>query len=137
MSENRNIGGTIWGFIIGGALGSIIALLYAPKPGKDLRTDISKKTTEIINDGKKLSGEIWENTKTKAGSIYEGAGHMLSTGKDKLMNRADKVKEAIKAGAEVYNEERAGNGNTNTMSTTETKGTSSRTHGTKGSQSRS
>lgn len=120
MSENRRIGGTFWGFVIGGAIGGIIALLYAPKPGKQLRNDISKKTNEILEDGKKKSSELWESTKTKAGTMIDSAGHLFVTGREKVMSEAEKVKAAIKAGTDAYGEE------TN-MSTTGT-GNSSKGH---------
>ena len=153
MNENRNISGPIWGLIIGGALGSIIALLYAPKPGRELRSDIGKKTTEIINDSKKKTGELWAGAKTKAGTMLEGANSFLSTGKEKILTEAEKVKEAFKAGAEAYSEERSGDteskrmgtGTTGTTTGTSSSGStgSGRTSGsthtttTRGSQSRS
>jgi gas vesicle protein len=131
MSENRNIRGPIWGLLIGGAIGSVIALLYAPKPGKDLRSDISKKTNELVQDGKKKTNELWTNTKSKAGKMLEGANSMLSTGKEKLVTEAEKVKEAFKAGAEAYSEERSDTGLNRTSTTGTTTGTKS------GSSSRS
>jgi gas vesicle protein len=131
MAENKNMSGTIWGFIIGGVIGSIVALLYAPKPGKELRTDITKRTNEIIEDGKKKSVELWETTKTKAGSMIDSAGNLFISGKEKIVTEAEKMKGAIKAGADAYGEERAGNGNTNVNTGT---GSSSRSHN-KGSHS--
>jgi gas vesicle protein len=121
--ESRSIKGPIAGFLIGGAIGGVIALLYAPKPGRELRNDIGRKTNELITEGKKASGEIWTGAKTKANSMLDSANTLLNTGKDKIIESADKVKDAVKAGVEAFNEEKEElmtmNGSTKPDSSTE------------------
>ncbi|KXK04649.1 MAG: gas vesicle protein [Chlorobi bacterium OLB4] len=43
MDDNKMAKGMMIGFITGGIVGSIIALLYAPKSGRELRADIKVK----------------------------------------------------------------------------------------------
>ena len=43
MEENNMAKGLMIGFLAGGIVGGIIALLYAPKSGKELRNDIKLK----------------------------------------------------------------------------------------------
>ena len=49
------------GLITGGILGGIAGLLFAPKSGKKLRRDISKKTDEIIDEAKHTDGKCGGN----------------------------------------------------------------------------
>ena len=54
------------GLFIGGALGALAGILFAPKSGKDLRSDIKDKGNKILNDGK----EIYADASTKAKEIF-------------------------------------------------------------------
>ena len=40
--------GFLLGAIIGGAVGAITALLFAPKPGKELREELSYRSKDLI-----------------------------------------------------------------------------------------
>jgi len=42
--------GLIAGFIAGSIVGAAIALLYAPKAGKELRADIKEKASDLMDD---------------------------------------------------------------------------------------
>ena len=98
MSENNNKIGILVSFLIGGAIGGAIALLYAPKEGKQLRTDISQKTKEIYEDGKNSTEQVWTDTKEKVGSIMDGANELLSKAKVLIVDETDRVKSAVKSG---------------------------------------
>ena len=51
MSEEKGVAkGLFLGFLAGGIVGSVLALLYAPKSGKELRQDIKNKKEEILDD---------------------------------------------------------------------------------------
>lgn len=130
MSEEKTLKGLAAGLLIGGAIGGAIALLYAPKSGRQLRYDISKKTNELILDGKTSADELWTDTKDRVGNILESTNNFLHSGKDKvvnetekvqsgvndflhsskdkIVNETEKVKEAVKASVSAYNEERTG-----------------------------
>lgn len=89
MSKTRNF---FIGTLVGGIVGSIAALLFAPKSGKELREDISEqvqnvseKTAEIAttitsktqNIAKQVTGEVrsWkvkqQNTQEEAAATLE------------------------------------------------------------------
>jgi gas vesicle protein len=92
-------------FLIGGAVGSLIALLYAPKEGKQLRTDISEKTKEIIEEGKNTTEQVWTDTKEKIGNIMDGANELLNKAKILVTDETKRVKDAVKTGFQKYNDE--------------------------------
>jgi gas vesicle protein len=97
-------------FLLGGAIGSTIALLFAPKSGKLLRNDISRKTNELIEEGKVKTDHLWNNAKEEVGSSLDSANDFLSASKVNIMNKAGKVKDAFKAGVSAYNEKRKSGG---------------------------
>jgi gas vesicle protein len=46
------------GVLAGAVAGGVVALLYAPKSGRELREDIRGKTGEVLETGKAKIGEI-------------------------------------------------------------------------------
>ena len=42
------------GLLIGGALGALAAIFFAPKAGKELRSDIKEKESEALKDAKEI-----------------------------------------------------------------------------------
>jgi len=116
-------------------VGAVVALLYAPKTGKELRSDIKLKKDEIlddtteymkiaktkagdmINEGKKRSEQIIRDAKEKATTLLDDANSVLSdaktkaadkfsTAKDKITTETDRVKDAFKAGIDAWKEEK-------------------------------
>ncbi len=61
--------GLIVGFIAGSVVGAVLALLYAPKSGKEFRRDIKEKTGELVDKGE----EYLAKAKTKASEIMNEA----------------------------------------------------------------
>lgn len=52
------------GFLFGGAISSVFALLYASKPGKKLRQDIRSKASGLYEEGKKIAVDTWNEGKS-------------------------------------------------------------------------
>jgi gas vesicle protein len=123
--ENKGAAkGFFIGILTGGFVGTVVALLYAPKSGKELRHDISKKqarliknanrsikhakdkASDIISDGKKKAEQIIDDAKNKVISVKEGAENILSSGKEILSSESDRVKDAFKSGVNAFKEER-------------------------------
>ena len=66
MSRNINsVKGFLIGFLAGGTVGAIIALLTAPKSGKELRGDIKQKSGEYFDEADKY----FTDEKNKAGEL--------------------------------------------------------------------
>jgi len=105
-------------FLLGGAVGGVLALLYAPKQGKLLRNDISRKTNELIEEGKKKTLDLWNGAEELAESTFDSANDFLNTGMEKIVRKTEKIKGAFKSGFSAYNNE-SGTGNHESSSFTE------------------
>lgn len=93
-------------FLVGGAIGGAIALLYAPKSGKHLRNDVSRITGKIVKDGKTFTAKSWNGAKEFAGSTYEKAGNLVNAGIDTITGQTENVKDAINSGINAFRDER-------------------------------
>jgi len=123
MSDNasRNL---LLGFLSGALVGGIVALLYAPKTGKEMRGDLKRrggefiedvdeylqdaqeKARHIINEGKEKSAALITDAKKRADTLLHDAEGILSGARTRVSQESDKLKDAIKAGVESYKEER-------------------------------
>ena len=98
MTTVKKIKWLFIGLIFGGAIGSAIALLYAPESGKHLRKDISRKTNKLYDDSKQKTVDLWYGAKEKAESAIESANDVLNSSVEKIMRKKEKVKDALKSG---------------------------------------
>jgi gas vesicle protein len=135
-TEENGMGkGLLIGFFAGAAVGSILALLYAPKSGKELREEIKtksqdfmddadkyisnakEKASQLINDGKKKSELLVADAKEKVDALLneaeqilndakDKAGNYVHTGKEKIEKESVRLKSAIKAGMDAYKVEK-------------------------------
>ncbi len=112
----KRTGGFLLSFLIGSAVGTAIALLYAPKSGRLLRNDISRKTNDMIDHGKKLTHDTWNGAKNTAETTFASANEFLNSGVEKIVNKAEHVKESFKSGMEAFNEERRSGKDLNKLS---------------------
>jgi gas vesicle protein len=113
--------------LIGGGIGAILALLFAPKSGEELRGDIADATRKGIEKGKEAAtmvgdraGEYYEVGREKAGEFYQAAQEKAGELKEKAGAITEKAKEAVAsttnpfsaaldAGKEAYTEEKRRN----------------------------
>ena len=93
--------GLIIGFFAGSVVGAVLALLYAPKTGKELRANIKqkadefagdaeeylararKKAVEIINEGKQKSETLINDARKRAESLMGDAQRIMSEARGK------------------------------------------------------
>ncbi len=50
--------GLFTGLIVGGAVGSVVSILFAPDKGENTRARISKKSGELFDEGKSKAEEF-------------------------------------------------------------------------------
>jgi gas vesicle protein len=138
MSQENRGADFFKGFLIGGSIGAVIALLFAPKSGNELRADIRRKSREIydeteeqLGEWKEQAGAILEQGKRQAEAlraqaeakvaearakaeqlISEGrakARDLVGQGAKVVEREKGRVKSAIDAGVKAYREEVEGN----------------------------
>jgi gas vesicle protein len=73
MNQDKGIGFGI-GLLTGAVIGGAIALLFAPKTGKETRQIIMDKATEVIDTAKEKTSEL-TNTVKGAASEANRKGH--------------------------------------------------------------
>ena len=103
--------------LVGGGIGAILALLFAPKSGEELRGDIADATRKGIEKSKEAAaqlqeraGEYYEVGREKAGEIYhtasEKAVELTEKAKSAAANTANPFTAAIEAGKDAYTAEK-------------------------------
>jgi gas vesicle protein len=129
--------GLLLGMLTGGAVGAAIALLFAPKAGKELRSDISymtgqyvdkagdllssasERAQQIVNEGRKRAETIIDDARSKASTLLTDAERIVNDAKAKasgtsnrvvtdVKDGAGKFAEAVKAGTEAFKDELRG-----------------------------
>ncbi|QWU18032.1 Gas vesicle protein [Paenibacillus sophorae] len=58
----KNTKSLLWGIVAGGAVGSVTALLLAPKSGKELRKDISDGAAATVDKAQELVHQASDKT---------------------------------------------------------------------------
>ena len=79
------------GLLIGGAVGALVGILFAPKSGKELRSDIQKKGNKIIKDGK----EIYADASIKAKELFEEVKHQAKDLKRDAEDAGEKISDEV------------------------------------------
>jgi gas vesicle protein len=106
--------------IIGGGIGAVLALLFAPKSGVELREDIADATRKGIEKSKETAaqiqdraGEYYEATRERAADILEtakeSAGDLTEKAKSVATSTANPFSAAIEAGKQAYTAEKRKN----------------------------
>jgi gas vesicle protein len=117
--------GLFIGFVAGGIVGAIAALLYAPKSGRELRTDIKRKaadiaedatqyvksarakTFDVLNEGKTRSEQLVSDAKEKADHILGSAEKVLTGIRERANDEPGRLKSALRAGVDAYKTEKS------------------------------
>lgn len=99
MSENRS--DLLKGLFIGGVVGVVLGILFAPKSGKEIRADIIRKTDELLDQAK----EGYENALEKGRAVCETAVQRLKdleiSAKEKMEEVEGQINEFAQQGAEI------------------------------------
>jgi gas vesicle protein len=127
-NDNDNISTRLTYLLIGGGIGAIIALLFAPKSGHELRGDLADATRKGIDKSREAAqqigeraGEYYEQTRGRAGELYtqaatkasdiysqasEKVGEVAQTARETAARQTSTVAAAIDAGKKAYQEEK-------------------------------
>ena len=123
-----NISTRLTYLLIGGGIGAVIALLFAPKSGHELRGDLADATRKGIDKSREAAQQIGERAGTyyetgreraaeyytqaadKASELYtqaaEKVGEVAQTARDTASRQTSTVAAAIDAGKKAYQDEK-------------------------------
>ncbi|HEY7543382.1 MAG TPA: YtxH domain-containing protein [Blastocatellia bacterium] len=119
MAENEGSSSTekLTYFLIGAGIGATLALLFAPKSGRELRGDIAdytRKGIDAAGEGARKfgerAGEIYDTSRERVSGAYSAARDRISHGAEAVSEAAarqkDQIVAAIEAGKQAYREEK-------------------------------
>lgn len=93
-------------FALGATVGAVVALLFAPKSGRELRQDVADATRKGIDQARETGSQI----SARAGEYYETAstraGELAQSAREAVSRRGDLVGSAIEAGRQAYRDEK-------------------------------
>jgi gas vesicle protein len=115
--SSDNISARLTYLLIGGGIGAILALLFAPKSGHELRGDIADATRKGIDRSREAAqqlgdraGEYYEATRGRASELYsqaaERVGEVAQNAREAASRQGGTVAAAIDAGKRAYQEEK-------------------------------
>jgi len=125
--------------LIGAGIGATVALLFAPKSGRELRGDIAdasrkgveltteqarrlgEKATDVYGQATAKATDIYGQAAAKATDIYgqtaQKAQDLIDAGKETVSAKREQLQAAIDAGKEAYAEEKDRAKGANTLGT--------------------
>ncbi|MZQ85120.1 YtxH domain-containing protein [Paenibacillus sp. 5J-6] len=80
------------GAIVGGLLGAATALLFAPKSGRELRTDIADNAKAVSDKTVQLANSVTQKTQEVAKSVSTTTSDFVGKAKDTATNVVDTVR---------------------------------------------
>lgn len=115
-------------FLVGAGIGAVLALLFAPKSGEELRSDIADATRKGLDKSKEAAqqlgakageyydaaretaGEYYEATRERATELYDTAttkaGEVVKSTREAATRQAGSITAAVEAGKKAYVEEK-------------------------------
>ncbi|MBI4688764.1 MAG: YtxH domain-containing protein [Nitrospirae bacterium] len=89
-------------FLVGGAIGAAIAVLYAPKSGRETRKDISKAArrmkegaVDLVDDAIENVNDFVDDMKEKTSDIIKRGIELSEDAKEEIINKFEHAEKSI------------------------------------------
>ncbi|MGA9110865.1 MAG: YtxH domain-containing protein [Smithella sp.] len=123
MSERNS--DLLKGLFVGGLIGMVLGVLFAPKSGKETREDITREADELLVKAKEEYGKAIDKIKTahdmsvnnlkdlgtmseeKTVAVESKVSEFAHQGAEVIKSNKNRLKMAIDAGLEAYREEKS------------------------------
>jgi gas vesicle protein len=104
MSDDRGAGasGVVLSFLMGGLTGAALAILFAPRSGRETRELLSERMKEGADRGR----ELRQRASQKGREVLEEASDYVERARDTLDRRKDRLSAAVEAGRQAYRDEK-------------------------------
>lgn len=124
--ESKYWQGFLAGAFLGGLVGSLLALLLAPKSGRELRSDIRRRSEELyakareffenagdeavetLNEARERARAIVQAAQEQAEVIIKDADRTLREARGRVSSTTERLREAARARAEAFRSELGG-----------------------------
>jgi gas vesicle protein len=103
-SDERNGGasGVVLSFLVGALSGAALAILFAPRSGRETRELLGERLRETSERGR----EAGEKALQKGREAAEDAARYLDRQRDALEKRRERLASAVEAGRQAYRDEK-------------------------------
>ena len=104
MSDDRDSGasGIILSFLVGGVVGAAVAILFAPRSGRETREMISERFRDGADQGRRFR----DRAITKGRELLDEAGDYVERQKEGLERQRDRIAAAVEAGRTAYRDDK-------------------------------
>jgi gas vesicle protein len=104
MSEERspNASGIILSFLLGGLTGAALAILYAPRSGRETREMLGEK----IREGAERGRELKDRAVARGREVMDDAAEYVDRQRETIEKRKERLSAAIEAGRQAYRDEK-------------------------------
>ena len=104
--EESDLGTQLTCFAIGAAMGAVVALLFAPKSGRELREDLADATRKGVDRARETGSQLSARAGEVYGTATTRAGELAASAREAVASRGERFTSAIEAGREAYREEK-------------------------------
>jgi gas vesicle protein len=105
MSNDDRSGGTagvVLSFMVGALSGAALAILFAPRSGRETREMLGEKLRETTERGR----NVGEQALQKGREAAEDAARYMDRQRDALERRRERLASAVEAGRQAYRDEK-------------------------------
>jgi gas vesicle protein len=103
-NDERGAGtsGVILSFLLGALSGAALAMLFAPRSGRETREMLGERLRETADRGRRLGEQAVERGR----EVVEDASSALDRQREALEKRRDRLAAAVEAGRQAYRDEK-------------------------------
>jgi len=103
MSDDRNApSGVILSFLLGGLTGAALAILFAPRSGRETRDMLGEK----FREGAERTREVRDKVVDRGREVLDQASDYVEKQREGITSRKERLTTAIEAGRQAYREEK-------------------------------
>ncbi len=114
MSDRDSGSSVILSFLLGGLTGAVLALLYAPRSGRETREIVgdriregAEKSRDLADEALKRGRDLKEQAVAKGREFLEDAGGYVDKQRQALGDQKERLSAAVEAGRQAYREEKS------------------------------